>query len=202
MNSQRNSKNVVLASTNQGKLEEIQAILKNTALHLVLQSHYNVPEIEETALSFVENAIIKARNACLHTQLPAIADDSGLCVRALKGEPGIYSSRYAGKEASAEIKIKKLLHALEDAQDRSAFFYCCLVYLEHPEDPTPVIVCGKWEGEILKEPQGREGFGYDPIFFVPTHHCAAAELKPEVKNRISHRGQALEQLLLCYPREI
>ncbi len=188
------SQHIVLASSNPGKIKEIQAIL---ALHpIVPQSAFNVAEAEETGATFVENAIIKARNAALHCKLPAIADDSGLVVDALNGAPGVISARYAGAGASDQDNVDKLLQALEDVPDelRSARFICVMVFMEHADDPFPVITQGVWEGRILHHPVGKNGFGYDPVFWVPEHHCASAELPAEVKNTLSHRGQALRSL--------
>ncbi len=188
---------VVLATTNPGKTKEINQILADLHIEVVPQSDFGVPDAEETGLTFVENAIIKARNAAAHSGLPAIADDSGLEVDALEGAPGIYSSRYAGTEASDQANVEKLLDNLTDIPlgERSARFQCLMVYLRHPKDPTPLICQGTWEGEILFQPRGDNGFGYDPIFFVPSHHCASAELPAKAKNRLSHRGQALGCLL-------
>ncbi len=190
-------KTIVLASSNSGKLREISALLAPVDIHVASQADYGIPEAEETGLTFVENAIIKARHACAHTGRPAIADDSGLEVNALNGAPGIYSSRYAGPAADDRANLDKLLNAIADIPDgqRSARFQCLMVYLDHECDPTPIICQGTWEGEILREPRGTGGFGYDPIFYVPTHQCASAELAAAVKNRLSHRGQALRQLL-------
>ena len=164
---------------------------------MVPQTEFDVPEIEETGLTFVENAILKARNAAQHTGLPAIADDSGLEVDALNGAPGIYSARYAGEGASDEQNLTKLINTLAGVPEaeRTARFQCLMVYMEHELDPTPIICQGSWEGRITEAPQGESGFGYDPVFFVPTHGCTAAELSAEEKNRLSHRGQALQQLL-------
>lgn len=190
-------KKVVLASGNKGKVREINQILAGLDLEVVPQTEFDVPEIEETGLTFVENAILKARNAAAHTGLPAIADDSGLEVDALKGAPGIYSARYAGAGASDEQNLTKLLNALDGVSKdgRTARFQCLLVYMEHEMDPTPVICQGTWEGRITEAPEGENGFGYDPVFFVPTHGCTAAELSAEEKNRLSHRGQALQLLM-------
>jgi len=187
---------VVLASTNPGKLREIQRILKKLSWQIIPQAEFHVPEIQETGLTFVENAILKARCTAQHTKLPAIADDSGLEVDALDGAPGIYSARFAGKNATAQQNIKKLLHELENIpeQERTARFQCIMVYLQHAKDPSPIIAQGTWEGRILFKEQGKNGFGYDPIFFVPTHNCSAAELPIDTKNQISHRGQALRLL--------
>jgi len=193
---------IVLASGNEGKLVELQAILSEKQIELVPQSEFSISEADETGLSFVENAIIKARHACSKTGLPAIADDSGIEVDALNGEPGIYSARYAGvsgPEADAENNAK-LLTELEQVaeQDRTARFQCAIVYLRHEKDPMPLICQGTWEGRILFSAVGANGFGYDPLFYVPTHNCASAELDPILKNSISHRGQALTQLMQCW----
>ncbi len=196
---------IVLASGNPGKVRELRQLLKELELEILPQTGLAVPEIEETGLSFVENALLKARSAALHTGLPAIADDSGLEVDALQGAPGIYSSRYAGPKTSDQENIRKLLHTLRDIPDqqRTARFRCLLVYLRHAADPCPVICQGTWEGYILHEPQGENGFGYDPVFYIPALECSSAQLEPEVKNRISHRGKALlklkEELSLITP---
>ncbi len=185
------SQQIVLASGNLGKIKEIQAIL---ATHrIVPQSVFNIQEAEETGLTFVENAIIKARNAALHAQLPAIADDSGLVVDALKGEPGVFSARYAGLGASDQDNVTKLLQTLEGVPDeqRTARFICVMVFMAHAEDPFPVIAQGVWEGRILHHAVGTNGFGYDPVFWVPEYNCASAELSAAIKNSVSHRGQAL-----------
>jgi XTP/dITP diphosphohydrolase len=187
---------IVLATGNLGKVRELKAVLANFDLDIMPQSAFNVPEAEETGLTFVENALLKARNAASHTGLPALADDSGLVVDALGGAPGIYSARYAGPGAGDRANIDKLLAKLRDvaAERRTARFVCALALLHHPADPTPLICQGSWEGIILTEPHGEGGFGYDPIFFVPTENRTAAELEPAIKNRLSHRGQALAQL--------
>ncbi|OGI49538.1 MAG: non-canonical purine NTP pyrophosphatase, RdgB/HAM1 family [Candidatus Muproteobacteria bacterium RIFCSPHIGHO2_02_FULL_60_13] len=191
------TKQIVLASSNPGKVREINQMLESLHLTVVPQSDFKVPEAEETGLTFVENALLKARNATRHTGLPAIADDSGIEVDYLNGAPGIYSARYAGKGASDAQNLRKLLTDLEGIPEaeRTARFQCLMVYLRHEFDPTPVICQGTWEGRILFEPRGANGFGYDPIFFVPTHKCSSAELPPEVKNKLSHRGQALRLLV-------
>lgn len=188
---------IVLASNNPGKVREFNQLLSDTELEVVPQSTFSVPEIEETGLTFVENAILKARNAAQHTGLPAIADDSGLEVDALDGAPGIYSARYAGAGASDRDNLEKLLDALRevDEQQRSARFQCLMVYMRHGQDPTPRIFQGTWEGHILRAPRGSGGFGYDPVFLVPDIDRASAELAPDVKNRLSHRGQAIRQLV-------
>lgn len=190
-------KRIVLASSNPGKVREINQLLAGLNIEVVPQSQFGVPDIEETGLSFVENALLKARNAAQHTGLPAIADDSGIEVDALNGAPGIYSARYAGVGASDQQNLDKLLAELKDVPQnlRSARFQCLMVYLRHATDPTPLICQGTWNGRILFAAQGINGFGYDPVFHVPTHDCAAAQLPPEVKNSLSHRGQALRKLL-------
>ena len=187
---------IVLASGNQGKVKEFSELLADVDVSVVPQSDFGVPDVEETGLTFVENAIIKARNAAAHTDLPAIADDSGLEVDYLNGAPGIYSARYAGAGGSAANNAK-LLRALEgvDPDARGARFQCVLVFLRHADDPTPLICQGTWEGKILGTEQGEAGFGYDPLFYVPTEHCSAAELSADRKNALSHRGQALRCLL-------
>ena len=190
-------KRIVLATDNAGKVREINEVLAGLGLHVEPQSQFDVPEAEETGLTFVENAILKARNAARHTGLPAIADDSGLEVDALKGAPGIYSSRYAGAGANDRDNVNKLLTDLAGIPEaqRGARFQCVMVYLRHPADPTPLICQGTWEGRILFSPRGENGFGYDPVFYVPTHDCASAELTPDIKNSLSHRGQALRKLI-------
>lgn len=188
------SQQIVLASGNPGKIKEVQAIL--AAHPIILQSAFNVPEAEETGTTFVENAIIKARNASLHSKLPSIADDSGLVVDALNGAPGVVSARYAGIGASDQDNVHKLLQELEGVPDRqrSARFICVIVFMEHADDPFPLIAQGVWEGRILDHPSGENGFGYDPVFWVPELNCTSAELPAAVKNSLSHRGQALRSL--------
>ncbi len=190
-------KKVVLASGNKGKVREINQILAGLDIEVVPQTEFDVPEAEETGLTFVENAILKARNAAQHTGLPAIADDSGLEVDALKGAPGIYSARYAGAGASDQANLEKLLVELAEVPEaeRTARFQCLMVYLEHEADPTPLICQGTWEGRITSAARGENGFGYDPVFFVPEHGCTSAQLPSEEKNRLSHRGQALRALV-------
>ncbi|MFI3185560.1 MAG: RdgB/HAM1 family non-canonical purine NTP pyrophosphatase [Methylococcaceae bacterium] len=189
-----NLNKIVLASGNPGKIREIQAMLEDRPI--VPQSAFNVQECEETGFTFIENAILKARNAALHCRLPAIADDSGLVVDALHGAPGVISARYAGVLASDRDNLNKLLQALEGVpmQLRTARFICVLVFLEHAEDPCPLIAQGVWEGLILDHAVGENGFGYDPVFWVPDQNCTSAELPALVKNSLSHRGQALRHL--------
>ncbi|MBT7307072.1 MAG: RdgB/HAM1 family non-canonical purine NTP pyrophosphatase [Gammaproteobacteria bacterium] len=193
---------VVLATGNQGKVRELGALLANFEMEVVPQTELNVEEVEETGLTFVENAILKARNAAAQSGLPAIADDSGLEVDFLNGAPGIYSARYASIDNGAvdgndPANNQKLLEALEGVAEaeRSARFQCLMVYMRHPQDPVPLIAQGSWEGRILTAPQGENGFGYDPLFFVAEEGCSSAELPAEVKNRLSHRGQALKKLV-------
>lgn len=192
-------KKIVLASGNQGKLCEFSAMFtehfSDAAVELIPQTELGVTDADETGLSFVENAIIKARHACEITGLPALADDSGIEVDALNGAPGIYSARYSGH--GDQDNNKKLLHELASVPDdqRTARFQCVLVYMRHAKDPTPQVFQGSWEGTILTTPSGSEGFGYDPVFYVPSEKCSAADLSKEQKNKLSHRGQAIQQLL-------
>ncbi|MBI3898782.1 MAG: RdgB/HAM1 family non-canonical purine NTP pyrophosphatase [Gammaproteobacteria bacterium] len=196
------SRTIVLASSNAGKVREINQLLAALDLTVVPQSQFAVPDVDETGLTFVENAILKARNAAARTGQPAIADDSGLEVDALDGVPGVGSARYAGVGASDDANLRKLLAALNDVPEpqRTARFQCVMVYLRNAVDPTPVIAQGTWEGHILREPIGDNGFGYDPIFFVPEQKCSSAQLPPEIKNQLSHRGQALRSLLAALRR--
>lgn len=188
---------VVLATGNAGKVRELASLLQDFGLEVVAQTELGVESAEETGLTFIENAILKARHAAQVTGLPAIADDSGLAVDILGGAPGIYSARYAGVEATDQQNLEKLLAALEDVPEgkRQAQFHCVLVYMRHAEDPTPLVCHGSWEGVITRKPAGEGGFGYDPIFFVPSEGKTAAELTREEKSAISHRGQALKLLL-------
>ena len=190
-------KKIVLASGNKGKLREFQDLLSGYGFEVVPQSDFFSENAEETGLTFVENAILKERYACAKTGLPALADDSGIEVDALNGRPGIYSARYAGENANDEKNNQKLLVELNSipAEKRTARYHAVLAFMRHAEDPTPVLCHGIWEGLILNEPRGDGGFGYDPLFFVPTHNCASAELAKEEKNRISHRGKAMQELL-------
>ncbi|NUF49720.1 XTP/dITP diphosphatase [Gilliamella sp. ESL0250] len=188
---------IVLATNNQGKVNELQKLLADAGFDIIAQSQFNVPDVEETGLTFIENAILKARHTAKLTGLPAIADDSGLAVDALDGQPGIYSARYAGEHSDDKSNNKKLLKALQNTpkERRTAYFYCALVFMRHENDPTPIICLGKWHGLILNEEQGEGGFGYDPLFYVPELGCSAAQLTKEQKSQISHRGQALKQLI-------
>ncbi len=184
---------VVLASGNTGKIQELQYRLGDQ-FELVSQNDLGVIAPPEDGLSFVENAIIKARAACQQTGLPAIADDSGLSVDALQGAPGIYSARFSGDNATDETNNQLLLEKLDNVEDRTARFQCALVYMRNKNDPTPLICQGTWEGHILYEPRGENGFGYDPLFFAFEQGCASAQLPPEVKNQVSHRGKAVNLL--------
>ena len=188
------SKKIVLASGNPGKIKEIQAILTNYSI--VTQQEFNIQEAEETGSTFIENAIIKARNAALHSNLPAIADDSGLVVDALNGAPGVISARYAGIHANDQENLQKLLIDMQDVpeSERSARFICVIVLMRHAKDPFPIITQASWEGNILTHSRGKNGFGYDPVFWLPSENCSSAELSAPRKNQLSHRGQALRQL--------
>jgi XTP/dITP diphosphohydrolase len=186
---------IVLASNNQGKLKEFSQILTPLNMSLHAQSEFNVPEADEPFLTFVENALAKARHAARFTGLPALADDSGLCVNALRGEPGVHSARYAGEPKSDHRNNQVLVANLELQQDRSAYYYCVLIYVRSEFDPQPIIADGRWMGEIISEPRGEHGFGYDPHFWIPSLGKTAAELSPELKNNLSHRGQALRYLM-------
>ena len=187
---------LVLASGNRGKLLELRELLADAAIPVHAQSEFGIGDAEETGASFVENAILKARHAARATGLPALGDDSGLCVDALDGAPGLYSARYSGVHGDAAANIAKLLDALRTTPPdaRSARFVCALALVRHAEDPMPILAEGVWEGRILGTPRGGGGFGYDPVFFDPSHDCSAAELDPALKNRISHRGRALASL--------
>jgi XTP/dITP diphosphohydrolase len=187
---------LVLASSNHGKLEELRGLLADSGIELIAQSDLGVTDADETATTFVENALIKARHASQLTGLPALADDSGICVDALHGAPGLYSARYAGEHGNAGRNIDKLLDAMKDVPDeqRSAHFYCVLVLLQHANDPQPLIVEGQWHGRILHARRGDGGHGYDPVFFDPQHGQSAAEMPLDLKNRLSHRGKALATL--------
>ncbi len=188
---------LVLASGNKKKLAELQQLLAPLNIEVVAQSEFEVPEADETGTTFVENAIIKARNACKYTGLPAIADDSGIQVAALRGAPGVFSARFAGVGASDEKNNKLLVELLSDMPEvnRDARYVAVLVLMEHEDDATPIICQGTWEGEIVLEPQGDQGFGYDPHFYVPKKGCTAAQLPPQEKNAMSHRGKAMDQLI-------
>lgn len=188
-------KRLVIASGNQGKLREIRQILAPLDFDVTAQSEYGVPDAEEPHATFLENALEKARHASRLTGMAALADDSGICVAALNGEPGIHSARYAGEPKSDEKNNLKLLDALKNSEDRRAHYYCVIVCLRHAMDPEPLIAEGKWQGEILQVPRGEGGFGYDPLFFDPVLGKTAAELDLAIKNRVSHRARALSDLL-------
>lgn len=186
---------VVLASGNAGKLRELNRILAPLQMELRSQAEFDVPEVPEDGLSFVENAIIKARAAAAHSGLPSIADDSGLEVDYLNGAPGIHSARYSGEgDAGNNAKLLRELAGVADEQ-RTARFQCVLVYMRHAADPTPIVCQGNWEGRILLAEQGENGFGYDPLFYVPEHDCSSAQLPADLKNRISHRARASALML-------
>ena len=186
---------VVLASGNRGKLKEMQQVLADTGFELLLQTDFDIVDAEETGLSFVENALIKARHASRETGLPALADDSGLSVDALGGQPGIYSARYSGEGATDAKNNAKLLEALESCDDRRATFVCVLAYVRYAEDPLPLICQGLWRGEILRAARGENGFGYDPHLHLPDEGRTSAELSPEEKNARSHRGAATRAMV-------
>lgn len=187
-------KKLVIASNNAGKLREFSALLAPLGIEIVTQSALGIGEAEEPHATFVENALAKARHASAASGLPALADDSGICVPALGGAPGVYSARYAGEPKSDQRNNEKLVAALQ-GQPRAAFYYCALVLVRSADDPRPVIADAAWHGEIIDTPQGSGGFGYDPYFWLPAYRCTAAELPDEEKNRISHRGQALAALI-------
>jgi len=197
MNQDLTMQKVVLATGNAGKVRELASLLNDFGLDVVAQTELGVESAEETGLTFIENAIIKARHAAQVTGLPAIADDSGLAVDALGGAPGIYSARFAGADASDQQNLEKLLVELQDVPDseRQAQFHCVLVYMRHADDPTPLVCHGSWQGTIARAPAGSGGFGYDPIFVVPEAGKTAAELSADEKRAVSHRGQALKLLL-------
>ena len=193
---------VALASGNAGKLREFQKMLAGSAFRLRPQQEFGISSAEETGQSFLENALLKARHAARHAGMPALADDSGLCVAALDGAPGIRSARYAGEQASDEDNLRKLLTAMEDVPEerRHACFFCVLAYVRDERDPMPVIAQGIWHGVLLREAQGEGGFGYDPIFYLPEEGRTSAELDPQRKNQLSHRGQALRAFQRAWER--
>ncbi|OGT32821.1 MAG: non-canonical purine NTP pyrophosphatase, RdgB/HAM1 family [Gammaproteobacteria bacterium RIFCSPHIGHO2_02_FULL_39_13] len=195
--SNENALKLVLASSNSGKIAEIREMTRELPIEWIAQSDLAIPDIEETGKTFIENAILKARNASKLSGLPALADDSGLVIDALGGAPGIFSARYAGRDATDAQRNQKIINEMRDApeNERTASYHCVLALVEFEDDPVPLICHGIWEGSILTSPRGKNGFGYDPIFYVPTHHCSAAELSTTEKNRISHRGQVIEQFI-------
>jgi len=193
---------IVLASGNAKKVSELQRLLSPLNISIIPQSHFSIVDAEETGLSFIENAILKARHAAKFSGLPALADDSGLEVDALMGAPGIYSARFAGEPSNDARNNQLLLEKLRGVSgaQRAARFQCALVFMRHEADPVPVICTADWEGIMLESPQGNGGFGYDPLFFVPTHQCSAAQLDPEEKSRLSRRGKAMQKLLQEFHR--
>lgn len=188
-------KKLVIASNNKGKLREIGELLAPLAIDVAPQSEFNISEADEPHFTFVENALAKARHASRCSGLPVLADDSGICVSALGGAPGVNSARYAGEPKSDERNNLKLIEALRNQTDRRAYYYCVIVLVRHADDPQPIIVDGSWYGEIIDQPHGSGGFGYDPYFFLPAFGKTSAELTAEQKNQISHRGQALAKLV-------
>lgn len=197
------SNTIVLASNNAGKIKEFNHLLEQVGYEVRPQQDFQVEEAEETGLSFIENAILKARNACAQTGLPALADDSGLEVDYLNGAPGIYSARFAGEHGDSTANNQLLLEKLQDvpSEQRSARFHCVLAFMRHKDDPTPLVFHGQWEGRILTSLEGVEGFGYDPLFYVPECGCSAASLPKEIKNQISHRAKAMKQLLDTFAKQ-
>lgn len=190
---------IVLATNNQGKVHEFSDMFSQVAIEFIPQSEFNLTDADETGTTFVENAIIKARHAACATNMPAVADDSGIAVDYLDGRPGVYSARFAGVHGDAAANNEKLLEMMKDVPEakRKARFHCVLVYMRHGDDPAPLICQGVWEGIVTTALKGEQGFGYDPLFYVPTHNCSAAELDIAVKNQISHRARAVK-LLLSY----
>jgi XTP/dITP diphosphohydrolase len=187
-------KKIIIASHNPGKLREIARILEPLGLEAVPQADFGVPEAEEPHVTFIENCLAKARHASAHTGLPALADDSGICVDALNGAPGVYSARYAGDPRSDARNNQKLIESLRGEKSRTAHYYCVMVFLRYPDDPQPIIAEGVWRGEIIEKPRGTGGFGYDPHFLVPELNKTGAELSMDIKNQLSHRGQAMRAL--------
>jgi len=192
-------KKLVLASNNAKKMKELNALLAPLGFEIIPQGQLGIPEAEEPHCTFLENALAKARHAAAHSGLPALADDSGLCVDALHGAPGVFSARYAGDPKSDARNNDKLLGHLAGQTNRHAHFYCVLVLVRAANDPQPIIAEGEWHGEILDAQRGADGFGYDPLFYVPTHCQTAAELDADIKNRLSHRGQAMQKLIARLP---
>lgn len=186
---------LILASNNQGKLKEFNELLSTVGFDVRAQGEFDVPEADEPFHTFVENALQKARHASRLTGLPALADDSGVCVNALGGAPGVYSARFAGEPKSDARNNEKMIAELAKHQDRSAYYYCVLVFVRHPDDPQPIIADGRWNGVMIDTPRGDGGFGYDPYFYIPSLGKCAAELSADEKNALSHRGQALRALV-------
>lgn len=188
-------KEIVLASSNKGKIAEFTAMFSKLNIKIIPQTEFDIPDINETGLTFIENALLKARNCCIYTGMPTIADDSGLEVLSLNGKPGIYSARYAGKHGDDQANIDKLLLNLTDTTQRQARFVCALALLKHEHDPTPLLATGKLTGEITTKEFGKDGFGYDPVFFVPSLNKTLAQISSKTKNKISHRADALTKLI-------
>tara|TARA_R110000868_G_scaffold69261_1_gene204155 strand:- start:34007 stop:34594 length:588 start_codon:yes stop_codon:yes gene_type:complete len=190
-------KKLVLGTRNAGKLREFKQLFEPVSIEILPIGDFTGEDVEETGLTFVENAIIKARYACDVSGMPALADDSGLVIDALNGAPGIYSARYAGEHHDSDANIAKILQELKDVSDdqRTARFHCCLVYMRHAKDPTPIICEAQCEGLVARELKGENGFGYDPMMYLPEFGCMSAELSPEQKNKISHRGKAMQMML-------
>lgn len=195
-------KQIILASINKGKIKEFKEIFSKINIEIVPQTDFNIPDANEIGLTFIENALIKARNCCVHTGLPAIADDSGLEVLSLNGEPGIYSARYAGNHGDDKANINKLMANLANSNKRQARFICSLAFLKHENDPTPLLATGYLNGEITTKSYGEEGFGYDPIFLIPNLNKTLAQISSDSKNQISHRANALSQLIKQFNTEI
>jgi XTP/dITP diphosphohydrolase len=194
-------KRLVLASSNPGKVREFRELLAPLDFEVVPQGELGVAEAEEPHYTFVENALAKARHASRHTRLPALADDSGICVAALDGEPGVHSARFAGEPKSDQRNNEKLVALLKDQPDRRAHYYCVVVLVRHADDPEPLIAEGRWYGEVIATPRGSGGFGYDPYFLLPDLGRTAAELSPDEKHAVSHRGQALRRLIALLREE-
>lgn len=192
-------RNLVLASNNAGKLREFSALFGPLGWQLLAQAELNIPEADEPFHTFVENALTKARHASRLSGMPALADDSGLCVKALDGAPGVYSARYAGEPKSDANNNQKLTQQLANSPDKSAYYYCVLVFVRHADDPQPIIAEGVWQGQIVELPRGQHGFGYDPHFYLPEYQKTVAELPPELKNQVSHRAKALAELIKKFP---
>ncbi len=188
-------KKLVIASNNPGKLREIDRILQPLGLEVLPQSAFNIPEVEEPYCTFIENCLTKARHASEHSGLPALADDSGICIDALNGAPGVYSARFAGEPKSDQRNNEKMIELLQHETNRRAHYYCVIILVRHPHDPQPIIAEGSWHGEIIDTPRGDGGFGYDPYFLAPELGKTGAELSPDVKNGMSHRGKALAELV-------
>ena len=195
-------KKIILASSNKAKIKEFKEVFDKIGIEIIPQTEFNIPYANETGLTFIENAILKARNCCAYTGIPAIADDSGLEVFSLNGEPGIYSARYSGNHGDDKANINKLLSNLANSNQRQAQFICSLAFLKHEHDPTPLLATGTLNGEITIKEYGEDGFGYDPIFFVPHLNKTLAQISSEDKNRISHRANALSQLINQFSTKI